>query len=219
MSAPRVTRSTWFALNSNFGENGKDEESRLRVGNVELPALVAARVPTLPDGSVVFLAEGLLYDRSEFTEAMWNQAIGNRDVTFIVGANDLADDGLGNVATVQVFGISEKSRRIAAALKGVRAAVTFPATMWHPWRRYEHYSMNWPNRPVVLDGHQVHISWCYESTILWPHLHSAQSGLQMVFSPENRWSSNRTSLEEAQSVSGQLISRWLGAGLLLAVNR
>jgi hypothetical protein len=209
----------WVSLNTEFGENGKDEESRLRVGNVELPALVARTVPKLPDGSIVFLAEGMIYDRSDFTEVIWDEAIGSRDVTFVVGANKVADDGMGSVATVQVFGKSKKSDTISAALTNARAAVTFPATMWHPWQKIEHFAMHWPNRSRPVDGKLMHMSWCYETTTIWPHLRASLGRVDVFVSIENRWSSKGTSLEAAQGVSGVLVSRWLGVSQVVVTNR
>lgn len=219
LSLPPPLPSNWISLDTQFGENGSDEARRLHVGNVDLPALVATKVANLPEGTVVFLAEGLLYDRSEFTDVMWARAIGDHDVTFIVGANTTAVDGIGSVATVQVFGNSAKSRRIAAALIGARAAVTFPATMWHPWRPTEHFAMHPPSSPFELEGQLLHISWCYESTIMWPHLVAGRRGAEVMLSAENRWSTAGTSLEDAHTVVGKLVGRWLGTRAILAINR
>ena len=219
-SLPPALPSGWMAVDTNFGQNSASMESRLHVGNIDLPKLVKSLPARLAnEKALIFMPEGLLYDRGDFTEYMWKEALRNSSAIAVVGFNDIDAGGKLYSSKVTVFGEGPEADQVRSALDGKSAAVTFPFTMWHPWQEFEHYPMGLPNRTTVLNGHKIHVSWCYETTLLWPHLMASIEKPEFFVSLENRWSTKGTTLESAQQLAGRLNARWLGSTLIAAVNR
>jgi hypothetical protein len=219
LSVEKTIPAGWTAIDTGFGNTSQTLERRLHVGNVALPNLVKSSQKLKAEDSLIFLPEGLLYDRSELTEYMWESALEGSSTTVVVGLNLVHSDNKLYSSRVAIFGDGKNAENARSVLAEKYAAVTFPVTMWHPWEDFEHYPMGLPNGTFILNGHSVHLSWCYETTLIWPHLIASMQSPDYLVSLENRWSTKGTSLEAAQDLAGRLNARWLGTTLITAINR
>lgn len=168
---------------------------------------------------VWFLPEGMIYDWSPATEFFWKTRLQGTRVMALVGGYESKLENRHVTSRVYVLGDVEARQPEKDVLRDLSASMTFPLTMWRPWAQPDHIPMHLPNPVVSIDGHRTFISWCYESTLAWPHVLASMQAPEVFVSLENRWVSSGTSLEAAQTVAGTLNARWLGAALLQAINR
>lgn len=216
MSKPHEPPSNWHAGNTDLGNYADNITKRKDIVNLRLPIDFGIRAYEFRDHDHVwFLSEGLINDKEYVTETIWRLALKGSNATAIVGEYFRDKDG-SMYSGVRVLG---KPRDDANDLKTSKAAITFPVTLWHPWRPDDHFPMHTLNAPIPFDGQLLHLSWCAESTIVWPHLRASFLDRPTVMvSLENRWISKGTSLEDAQTAAARLNARFLGASLLQAIN-
>lgn len=215
-SKPHEAPSNWHAGNTKLGVYADNITKRKDIANLHLPLDFGVRAYEFRDHEQIwFLPEGIIHDKEPVTDLIWGVALTGRNATAIVGEYFRDKDGT-MYSGVRVLG---KPRSDTKAVADARASITFPVSMWHPWRKDDHFPMTWPKEPVDLDGQRLHLSWCAESTILWPAIRASFLDRPTVMvSLENRWVTKDTSLEDAQTAGARLIARFLGASLLQALN-
>ncbi|ABD72174.1 hypothetical protein Rfer_4489 (plasmid) [Rhodoferax ferrireducens T118] len=214
--------ANWHTFDTRLGNYGGDMRRRMGIGNLELPVLLKQEMVKsggANEGDIWFLAEGMIYDWSPFTEFLWRESFKGSGATAIVGGYAFNQKTHDLTSRVYVLGDSAGHALAKSALESVRAGITFPVVMWRPWGRPNHFPMHAPGNPVRIDGRRVHLSWCYESIIVWPHLLASMQTPDVMVSLENRWATKDTSLEAAQDAAGRLNARWLGVPLMRATNR
>jgi hypothetical protein len=214
--------ANWHALDTNFGKTGSDLARRMSVANLELPRQLKAAVSnstSIQGKSIWFVAEGIVYDWSEATDTFWEEILMHTDATAVVGGYEFRDDAEEMISRVYVLGDAAARGEIRKQFAGAAASMTFPFAMWNPFQDiHSHFPIQKPSNVILVDGRRLHMSWCYESNLIWPHILASTQLPDVMVSIENRWISRGTSLEEAQSVAGILNARWLGVPLLRAVN-
>lgn len=216
---PPAPPSNWHAYSTEVGEPSHDLSKRMDLANLGLPRQIASS-SNVSAGQILFLPEGMIYDWKEGVRFLWKIALEKRNVTAVVGIYRPVDPELqgGWLSAVRVLGARTDLKGVDD-LEDLSASMTMPVAMWRPWLPPGHFPAHLPNPVVTLDGSPLHISWCYESTVLWPHLRAAmRTGQLTMVSIENRWSTKGTNAEPIQSVSARLVARWLGAALLEPVN-
>lgn len=221
MAGKTAAPANWHAFDTRLGNYGGDMRRRMDMGNLELPVLLKkemAKSGGAHAGDIWFLAEGMIYDWSPLTEFLWRQSLKDSGVMAVVGGYEFNQKENELTSRVYLLGDAPAFAQVKPALDSMRAGLTFPLTMWRPWGRPNHFPMHAPGSPVQIDGKRVHLSWCYESTLVWPHLLASMHAPDVMVSLENRWVSNGTSLEAAQNVAGRLNARWLGVPFLRATN-
>lgn len=214
--------SNWHTFDTQVGKHGSDLRRRMDVANLELPVMLKnelSKATTKHNSEIWFFAEGMIYDWLPITDFLWNEALKGTGVTAVVGGYEFNEKTSDATSRVYLLGDSVGIGQAKSALDPARASMTFPIAMWRPWGRPNHFPMHPPGSPVLLDGKRVHISWCYESTIVWPHIMAAIQAPDVMVSLENRWSTQGTTLEAAQTAAGTLNARWLGVPILRAINR
>lgn len=209
--------SAVFGISTFFGNNGQSLETRLDVGNIKAPRELKDQLKNV-EGRIALMPEGMLYDVSGFTSDQWLEAVGRRNVV-IAGFYEPDDEGLTMKSRAIAFGESPLVDGINAQLSKIASSSPFPFSMWHPWEKFEHFPLQWPNMPIRVASERLHISWCYEDTLVWPHLLASFFYPDVFGSIENRWSTKNTSLEAAQNVGAKLNARLLGATLVQSTNR
>jgi hypothetical protein len=221
-TAEKRVPTNWHGFGTKLGSFGENLQRRMDIANLELPTLLSAEISKDSadhKGEIWFFAEGMIHDWSSATDFFWQHKLKGTGVTAIVGGYEFDPISDSVTSRVYMLGDSLSLAKAKPALDGVRAGMTFPQTMWHPWKRQSHFPMHLPARAVELDGKRVHFNWCYESTIVWPHLLASMESVDVMVSLENRWLTWDTSLNSAQNVAGTLNARWLGVPLLQAINR
>lgn len=222
ITAAKPVPANWHGFGTKLGSFGEDLQRRMDIANLELPTLLSAEISkdsANHKGDIWFFAEGMIHDWSSATDFFWKHKLKGTGVTAIVGGYEY--DPSSDSVTSRVYRLGDILSQAKAKpdLDGARAGMTFPQTMWHPWKRQSHFPMHLPGPAVELDGKRVHFNWCYESTIVWPHLLASMESVDVMVSLENRWLTWDTSLDSAQNVAGTLNARWLGVPLLRAINR
>jgi len=220
-TATRVP-SNWHGFDTGMGSFGGDLQRRMDIANLELPTLLSAEISKDSadhKGEIWFFAEGMIHDWSSATDFFWQHKLKGTDVTAIVGGYEYNPISDSVTSRVYMLGDISSQAKVKPGLDAARAGMTFPQTMWHPWKPQSHFPMHLPGPAVELDGKRVHFNWCYESTIVWPHFLASMESVDVMVSLENRWLTWNTSLDSAQNVAGRLNARWLGVPLLQAINR
>lgn len=213
--------ANWHAVETTFGNNGADLQRRMDLSNMELPAMLKDTIASngAPrNGEVWFLGEGMIYDHSALTDFFWRRALAGTGATVIAGGYER--NPMTHQLTSRAYMFRGSKADLASTeIASVRAGMTFPMTMWRPWNPASHFPMQWPASLLRVGDKLVHLSWCYEDTLVWPHLLASLRAPDVMVSLENRWATRDTSLEPAQQAAATLNARWLGLPLLRAINR
>lgn len=211
----------WHAVETTFGNNGASLQRRMDLSNMELPAMLKETIASNGDprnGEVWFLGEGMIYDHSAVTDFFWRSALAETGATVIAGGYER--NPVTHQLTSRAYLFSDNKATVSKTdIESVRAGMTFPMTMWRPWNPASHFAMQWPASLLRVGDKLAHISWCYEDTLVWPHLVASLNAPDVMVSLENRWATRDTSLEPAQQAAATLNARWLDVPLLRAINR
>lgn len=197
-------------------------ERSTTVANLELPnrmaRQIAIQLPKTPE--VWFLAEGMVNDPSPATHVIWATKLAKTGVLVVAGTySPVPGPNKHLLSGLSVLGDlhSHPDTRI---LDGFSASQPFPLVMWAPWRNSGHFPAHSANAPVTISGARVHISFCFESNLIWPHWRAAIAPTpKAMISLENRWATRGTSFENGQNAGARLVARWLNVPLISAINR
>lgn len=217
---PVQAPANWFAVSMASGNMQSSRLSMYREG----PAAVERTWREKPSvgvdsDAVLFFPEGVITGVEDGYKPAWLQAVAGRKLGVVVGWYRPLDSSGRYESRIQVLGDAQSAYIGELSVMSQRASVAMPITMWNPLSATWHFPMQTLTPVSFINGIATRLSWCYESTIIWPHLLASVQGVQVMVSMENHWSYQGTSLERAQDVTTTLVARWLGVHALRAINR
>lgn len=217
---PVQAPANWFAVSMASGNMQSSRLSMYREG----PAAVERTWREKPSvgvdsDAVLFFPEGVITGVEDGYKPAWLQAVAGRKLGVVVGWYRPLDSLGRYESRIQVLGDVRSAYMSEGTMMSQRATVSMPVTMWNPLSATWHFPMQTLTPVSFVNGIATRLSWCYESTIIWPHLLASVQGVQVMVSMENHWSYQGTSLERAQDVTTTLVARWLGVQALRAINR
>lgn len=180
----------------------------------DLIATVLRAVSTHPKTRVVVLPESALGFWTPTIEHLWRNGLRGSDVTVIVGAAVIGDQGYDNVMVT----ISSSDARIL-----YRERMPVPVSMWQPWLQLTGQGGGarahvFGNPVVDINGQKIAPLICYEQLVLWPVLQSMLHSPTVIVATGNGWWTAGTSIVAIQKANVTAWGRLFAVPVIIAFN-
>lgn len=189
-----------------LGRDGSLEYHRDLIATVRKAAGDGSRVLVLPESALGFWTPTVA--------RLWQDAIGDLDITVIAGAADVDAEGYDNV----LVAISADEARIV-----YRERMPVPVSMWQPWLAWTGQGGGararfFENPAVEIVGSRIAPLICYEQLILWPALQSMLHSPNIIVATGNGWWTKGTSIVAIQQASTVAWAKLFDLPVVMAFN-
>lgn len=208
---PQPPRSTWVAVNTEFGSVRASDDPAIEFSTAEHIQRMALDV----HGRVILFPELVVRRWGESTDAFWEPTLEQlraQGSTLLVGARlarSVSPDEYRN--TVIIRGAGEASL--------FEQRIPVPLAMWKPWGGKDRVPLNLFGAPTVdLAGDRAAILICYEQLLPWSYLSALWSRPTLIVGLSNATWTKGTSIPRNQSAALKAWARLVGITTISATN-
>lgn len=208
---PRPPRSTWVAVNTEFGSIQASDDPTIEFSVAEQIQRTALDI----DRRVIVFPELVVRRWGESTDLFWGPTLDKlraRGNTVLVGArsaSSVSPDEYRN--TVVIRGADEPSR--------FEQRIPVPLAMWKPWGGKDRVPLNLFGTPTVeLAGDRAAILICYEQLLPWSYLSALWHRPTVIVGLSNATWTKATVIPRNQSGALRAWGRLFGLPIISAIN-